>query len=155
MSKSIIISGAAGNLGRAVTQKLLNEGYHVDATLSPRDNPDFIKSSELHSQIVNLLDEAAAADYVQSVAQSHEEICGAVLIVGGFAAGSIQETDASALQKMYQLNFETAYFLVRPLLKVLEGQENGGQIVFIGSRSAFNPQEGKDLVGKTLLCIKP
>lgn len=64
--------------------------------------------------------------------------------------GSIQETDGASLTKLYQLNFETAYFLARPLLNILANQENGGQIVFVGSRPALQPQEGKDMVAYSL-----
>ncbi len=150
MTKAIIISGAAGNLGRAVTQKFLDNGFHVEAILGPGDDPGFMEANELRAQSVNLLDEEASKVFVEKVAGSHDELCGAVMIVGGFSTGNLLETDAASLQKMYKLNFETAFFLARPLLKILESQENGGQLVFIGSRPAINPEEGKDLVAYSL-----
>lgn len=150
MPKTIIISGAAGNLGHAVTTRFLKEGFFVEATLGPTDDPDFIISDSLKARSVNLLDEKTAASFVEKVTAAHDEIEGAVLLVGGFAMGDIGATDGANLQKMYRLNFETAYFLVRPLLAKMVERGTGGQIVLIGSRPAINPVEGKDMIAYSL-----
>ena len=44
MSKSILITGAGGNLGRAVSQQLLMKGYHIEATLGPHDDPAILST---------------------------------------------------------------------------------------------------------------
>ena len=102
------------------------------------------------AETVNLFDEEATKTYVEKIANRHKELCGAVLIVGGFQSGSIQDTNLEDVHKMLQLNFDTAFTVVRPLLKILEQQENGGQIILIGSRPAITPKEGKDLVAYSL-----
>lgn len=150
MTNSIIISGAAGNLGRSMTQKFLQEGFQVEAILGPSDQSNFMEHPNLTAQVVDVLNEDAASQFVFNVAQKANGIHGGVFLVGGFAMGGFKNTNGNDLLRMYQLNFESAYFLARPLLEVLEKQKEGGQLVFIGSRPAYNPEEGKNMVAYSL-----
>lgn len=146
---TIIVSGAAGNLGTAVVARLLKDHEHLSLTVGPQAEPRRIPAGNWSATNLNLLDESAAAEYVEQVAQKFERIDAAVLLVGGFAPGSIAETDGESLHRMYRLNFETAYFLARPLLARFRAQ-GSGRFVFISSRPAFNAAEGKALVAYAL-----
>ena len=150
MNKTIIVTGAAGNLGKSVTQQLLDEGFKVEATLGPKDDPNFLVHENLRSKSVNLFDELISREFVEDIHEASGQLYGAVLLVGGFAEGDISSTNAALLEKMYRLNFETAYFIVRPLLEALKAQQKGGHIVFVGSRPALEPNEGKHLVAYSL-----
>jgi len=150
MKKTIVITGAAGNLGKAVVHELIEKGYHIEATLGPNEEADFYDSDHLNAQPLNLLNPEATEAYVKHIAKTHYSIDGAVLIVGGFAMGNIEETPSEDLMKMYKLNFETAYNMVRPLIKEFKKQPEGGQIILIGSRAAINPAEGKDFISYSL-----
>lgn len=66
MSSSIIITGATGNLGSAVTQRLLADGYTLHTTLTPHDKP--INDKRIHAKVVDLSDEAACAAFVSEAA---------------------------------------------------------------------------------------
>lgn len=150
MKKSLIITGAGGNLGRTVTQRMLNLGYALEATLGPHDKADFIAHDALRSEKVNLLDETAAAEFVSQVKSRCDVLSGAILLVGGFTPGGFKESDAAAIDKMINLNFKTAYFMIRPLLEVFEEQQNGGRIILIGTRPVLNISEGKNLIAYSL-----
>lgn len=150
MKKTVIITGAAGNLGRSVTSKFLDEGFRVQATLGPDDRPDFMQHEFLHTQRLDLLEEEAVSEYVNEWNTAEGQIAGAVMLVGGFAMGDIHGTDLAALEHMYKLNFETAYNLSRPLIRKLQEQGRGGRLVFTGSRPAFTPEEGKGLLAYSL-----
>lgn len=150
MKKSLIITGAAGNLGKTVTQRMLDLGFAVEATLGSRDSSDFIDHKALKSEKVNLLDEAAAEAFVKQVDSRCDELSGAVLLVGGFTPGGFKESDGATVEKMIQLNFFTAYYMIRPLLEVFEKQESGGRIILIGTRPVLNISEGKNLVAYSL-----
>ena len=67
------------------------------------------------------------------------------MLVGGFAAGNIGATTGAAIQKMFSLNFETAYFLTRPLLAHMQ-EKKQGRLLFIGARPALQASQGKDLL---------
>src|SRR5882762_3623253 len=143
MDKTIIITGANGNLGAATVKEFLDVGYKVVAVDHSMNHLEFARSNaDFEWKAVDLADEQAAAAFVKSVIAAYGRVDGALLLVGGFAMGDIAATDGEALRKMYSLNFETAYFMARPLFQHM--QQNGyGRIVFMGARPAIKPEQGK------------
>lgn len=134
MQKSILITGASGNLGHAVVQKFVHEGFKVygtDRSASPRTDAEI--------GAVDLTDEKATQKYIDGICKKSPNLNAAVLLVGGYTPGGLKATDGAALHKMYQLNFETAYFVVHALLPHFEAN-GGGHIVLIGSRAALDAQ---------------
>lgn len=145
---TILVTGAPGNLGKDVVEHLHGQGYSVRATFSSdRDIRAFDHLPNVHSHVVNVLNEASVADFMTAIADL--EIRAAVLLVGGFAVGTIQETDDKLLQKMIDLNFMSAFNIVKPLMARFAGQGHG-QFVLIGSRPSLNPAEGKNVVAYAL-----
>ena len=133
--KSVLVTGASGNLGSAVVKKLQNEGCHIFATARDANGLDGAEVAP-----VDLTDETAVDAYIQSITAKNTNIKAVILLVGGFAMGDLNQTDAAALQKMYKLNFETSYFIVRALLPYFE-QNGGGQFILIGSRPGFQAKD--------------
>jgi NAD(P)-dependent dehydrogenase (short-subunit alcohol dehydrogenase family) len=146
-NKTLLITGASGNLGSAVAKKFLDEGYTVIAGVQKGHKIPSHKNSE--SLEVNLLDEQSAANFVNQAAAKLKKIETAVFLVGGFSMGTIAETDKKALDKMYKLNFETAYFCARPLLQHMK-KNKYGRIVLIGARPGLQNELGKDMAAYTL-----
>ena len=150
MSKTILITGANGNLGTAVVKKFLDENYKVIAVDHSGSHLGFASSHpqfELHA--VNLSSEAESGTFVKEAISLYKKIDGALLLVGGFAMGDIAATDGEALKKMFSLNFETAYYLARPLFQHM--MENGyGRIVLVGARPALQPEAGKNMIAYAL-----
>lgn len=149
MAKSIIITGAAGNLGQTVVGKLLEEKYRLDLVLGPHDRPEHLPAGDYHHNVVDISQESAAREYVEQATERHDAIHAALLLVGGYAGGGFSETGAGELRKMFQLNFETAYFMARPLLEVFK-QQGHGRFVFIIARSALRPEEGRKQIAYSL-----
>jgi NAD(P)-dependent dehydrogenase (short-subunit alcohol dehydrogenase family) len=147
---SIIITGANGNLGTAVTNLFLEKGYQVVATvLTEKDKAELPAHPRLEVEVVDLTKEEAAEEFVQKALKKHGKIDAALLLVGGFAMGSLSETRSSDIKKQFTLNFDTAYHVTRPVFKHM--QENGqGRIVFIGARPALLASAGKGMVAYAL-----
>lgn len=142
MNKTILVTGANGNLGQAVTQKFLDEGYKVIGIIAPGTDPDFMESANLEVHQADLMDEDKTFEAIENVA----EIDGAVLTVGGFGMGSFEKTSLDQIDKMYRLNFTTAYNSARAVFKKLKSKGKGGQIVLIGARPALDPSAAKGVV---------
>lgn len=150
MTNSLIITGAAGNLGKSVVQLLHDDGRQIYATLGPNDPPDaFAGMERVETEAVNLLDEAETRAYVERITQKDPGVRAGLLLVGGFAMGDIKQTDKAALEKQFQINFETAYLAARPLYEHFE-KRGGGQFLLIGTRPALNAAEGKNLMAYAL-----
>lgn len=151
--KSIIVTGAAGNLGQAVVKRFAQDGHKVYAALGLGENSRLFSESPLaahiHTQFLNLTDETVSEGYVKKIVALDPAVETAVCIVGGWQPGSISETTGYELDKMIKLNFSTAFNIVRPLLEYFE-RRGSGQFVFIGARPAINPAEAKTQVAYAL-----
>lgn len=147
--ETVIITGASGGLGTTVTRHFLDKGYRVAATVSNESGRSFLSHPNLETFVVDLADERAAALFVESVAGRYEQIDAAVLLAGGFAPGSIADTDGNLIQQQLSVNFFTAYFVVRPLVDQMQ-RHGGGRIVLTGARPATKPSYGKGLVAYSL-----
>jgi NAD(P)-dependent dehydrogenase (short-subunit alcohol dehydrogenase family) len=98
--KTIIITGASGNMGQAVVKKFMDEGYMIVSTLAPADPSGIdIKGKNLETAIVDLANENDARQFVEMVAIKHASIDVAVLTVGGFAMGKIADTKTADILK--------------------------------------------------------
>lgn len=148
--KTVIITGANGNLGLAVTREFLGKKYRVLATVSnERARSDFDPHPNLDIAVVNLANEKETYDFIQKTIQKYKVIDAALLLVGGFAMGGIADTSGDDLHQQIALNFETAYYVTRPLFAHLM-ENKRGSIVFIGARPALNPAQGKGLIAYSL-----
>lgn len=147
MTKTILITGAAGNLGKAAVEKFSAEGHRIIALVSPgSDFTDSNQSVSVHQ--VNLADEKEVEVLLKKLL-SEGTIEAAVLTVGGFSMGSIESTNGDAIQKMMTLNFNTAYFIGRTLFTQMLSRQSG-RIVLVGARPALVAEEGKNTVAYAL-----
>ena len=150
MPKTIIITGANGNLGVAAVKKFLDTGYKVIAVDHTGTHLGFAASHDnFELRDVNLENEAATEDFIDEAISLYGHIDGALLLVGGFAMGDVSATDGAAMKKMYSLNFETAWFVARPLFQHMI-QNGFGRLIFMGARTAMRPELGKGAIAYAL-----
>ncbi len=143
MKKNVLITGASGNLGKATVEKFLSEGYTVIATVTPGKSLGF-EAEGVHAYEADLTDEKSVDTVVKKIITDHTTLDATLLLVGGYASGNIQNTDGSMLKKMFALNFDTSYFVARPVFQQMLTQPNGGRIIFVGSRPSLLAKEGKN-----------
>ncbi|WEK37233.1 MAG: SDR family NAD(P)-dependent oxidoreductase [Candidatus Pseudobacter hemicellulosilyticus] len=150
MAKTVLITGANGGLGQAVVQAFLEAGYRVIAANHSENRNTAAGSNPLFEHhVVNLGDESETGDFIATMISKHQQLHAALLLVGGFAMGDIADTDGQALQQLYSVNFETAYFSARPLFTHMQ-QQGYGRIVLIGARPALQAAAGKQAVAYAL-----
>ena len=144
--KTVIITGASGNLGTAVTKEFIDKGYQVIATVANENSKkDLGPHPNLETLVVNLTDEKEAISFVENIIRKYARIDAALLLVGGFAMGDIENTTGDDLHKQIALNFETAFYITKPLFAHMMNNKKGN-IVFIGARPALNAAQGKGLI---------
>lgn len=144
--KTVIITGANGNLGSAVTKTFIDKGYRVVITVTDESKKKEIASHEnLEVHVVNLMHEEESDNFVQQIISTHGKIDAGLLLVGGFAMGSIAKTSTGDIHAQIDLNFNTAYNVARPLF-VHMMEKGSGRLVFIGSRPALEASAGKNMI---------
>lgn len=147
--RTILITGASGNLGAEVIRSLHQRQYTLLATTGSAPLAAELTEMVKVARQVNLTDESESSTFLHDMIQNHPDLDTAVLLVGGFALGSFVETDGAAIDKQIALNFKTAYNVVRPLISHFEKMK-GGQFVLIGARPALEAGAGKNAIAYTL-----
>lgn len=150
MQKTILITGANGNLGAASVRKFLDKGYKVIAVDQSGTHLGFAADhADFELKSIDAGNEQLVGIFIEEIIELYGRIDGALLLVGGFAMGDIAATDSEALRKLYALNFETAWNFARPLFRHM--LQNGyGRLVFMGARTALIPEQGKHALAYAL-----
>ena len=137
-AKTALVTGASGGLGTHVTKVLLDTGFAV-VGLAPKirqsdfDHPNFTALSAA----IDSLDAAKKA--ADTVIARFGAIDVLAHLVGGFAGGqTIADTDDATFQRMFDMNFNSAFHMLRAVLPHMR-KAGAGRIIAIGSRAAEDP----------------
>ncbi|WP_297337277.1 SDR family NAD(P)-dependent oxidoreductase [Algoriphagus sp.] len=147
MNRNIIVTGAAGNLGSAVVEKFKREGYHVIALLQPGKDEQVEEADDSYE--VDVTDENSVKEFVKEYQLQYADLDALALIVGGFSMGNIEKTGQQDLEKMFSLNFFSAYHLVRGFLPVMKKNQRG-TFLFVGARPALQLEEASETIAYAL-----
>src|SRR5437868_6676697 len=139
--KVVLVTGANGGLGTYVTQAFLDAGSTVVGTSrkiqqSDFDNPNFTAlAAEISTR-------EGAKTLVDQVVARFGRLDVLAHTVGGFTGGqSIADTDDATFQRMFDLNLNSVFHILRAAIPPLR-QTGAGRIIAIGSRAALEPGAG-------------
>jgi NAD(P)-dependent dehydrogenase (short-subunit alcohol dehydrogenase family) len=139
--KVVLVTGANGGLGAYVTQAFLDAGATVVGTSRKIQQSDF-KSPNFTAMPAEISAAESAKNLVAQVVARFGRIDVLAHTVGAFAGGqSIAETDDATFKKMLDLNFNSAFYLLRAAVPAIRKTGNG-RIIAIGSRAAVDPGPG-------------
>lgn len=136
--KVALVTGADGGLGTHVTKALLDAGFTVVGS-SPRIRPNSFDHPQFTALPATLESLDAARKAVETVIGRFGKIAVLAHLVGGFAGGSsVADTDDATFQRMFDLNVNAAFHILRAVLPHMR-KAGAGRIIAIGSRAAENP----------------
>lgn len=138
--RSVLVTGASGGLGGAVTDAFLADGWRV---VAPVRAADAQVASGAEVVTADLADPVAVAEAVASASSDPDRPLRAVVnLVGGFAAGGkIHQTPVSGFERMLELNLRPTYLVTAAALPHLISA-GGGAIVCVSARAAVRPFAG-------------
>ena len=134
MKKPIyIVTGAAGNLGRAVLARLAQEGAHliaVDRETDTLAQALAAAGGEGHLALpgIDLFSAEACTDMVDVALKKFGRIDGLVHTVGGFAAAGIDECKPEQFEAMYRLNVLTTVNVFRAVAGPMRQAKEGSML---------------------------
>jgi len=146
--KIVVVAGGTGGLGRAVSLAFLEQGARVIATYRKQEELDALKAaaganaSLLEGSRVDVTNEAAVNQMMESVAARYGRLDALVNTVGGYAGGvKLWELDTAVFDQMLSLNLRSSYALARAAVRVMLKQGNGA-IVNVAAKAAFDHGAG-------------
>ena len=137
-NRTVIVTGGTGALGRAVVGTLLAAGarcrvpYVVEAeaaTFPHKDGVSLVARCELTSE-----------DDVARLYDGVTDLWASIHIAGGFAMGSVADTDKAGMLHMLNMNFVSCYLCCRAAIQAFGA--GGGRIVNVAARPGIEPRIG-------------
>jgi len=145
--KVVMVTGAAGNLGRVVATAFADQGATLALVARQRESLAQLYGLE-HERLLfataDLLDSAQVQAAVAQVVQRFGRIDVLCNLAGGFTMGeAVHETSAQTWNLMFDLNARTLLNTVHAVVPAMI-QAGGGRIVNVG---AFSAQKGAARMG--------
>ena len=139
--KVVLVTGANGGLGTYVTQAFLDAGATVVGTSRKIQQSDF-NSPNFTALPAEISTREGAQTLVDEVVARFGKLDALAHTVGGFAGGqSIVDTDDATFQRMFDLNLNCVFHILRAAVPSLRKTGNG-RVIAIGSRAALEPGAG-------------
>jgi NAD(P)-dependent dehydrogenase (short-subunit alcohol dehydrogenase family) len=125
----VLITGASGGLGKAVTRTFLEAGWEVIGVSRSLERADFGDAPRFRALAVGV-------DQLEAALAGWETLDAVVHLVGGWAGGQpVSAAPADELSRMLEINLLPAWQTLRATLGKLR-RNGGGAFIGVGSRAA-------------------
>ena len=143
-----VVTGGTGALGQAVTMRLLADGASVAVPYAVEEERARLTQRvaaadrrRLILQAADVIDLRAMTAFAESVVAARGKIDILVAGVGGFAGGSLLETDLETWKRMLDLNLTSAFSVAKAVLPAMV-RARYGRVVVVASRAVVPPGAG-------------
>ena len=143
-----VVTGGTGALGQAVTMRLLADGAIVAVPYAVEDERErlaqrvaAVDRQRLILQTVDVIDVKAMTAFAEGVVAGRGKIDIVVAGVGGFAGGSLLETDVETWKRMLDLNLTSAFSVAKAVVPAMV-RARYGRVVMVASRAVVPPAGG-------------
>ena len=136
--KVVLIAGGSGALGQAIAPACVEAGAKV---ITVDRHPPSIQRKGIVAMTGDVTDQADTRRLVTDVIQKAGRLDVLINLVGGFAEGRVQDTDATVWQRMLTMNLTSGFLLSRAVLPAMTQQRAGRILREVGSRGA-DPDAG-------------
>jgi NAD(P)-dependent dehydrogenase (short-subunit alcohol dehydrogenase family) len=150
--KVILITGANGGLGSAITESFLLQGATVIGASRKISEQEFAKPNFIPMSF-DLTNEAQIRQAAAKIIADHGRLDVLVHVLGGFAGGQpISAINNQTWEQMRDMNLTSAFYVLRETIPHMRKSANG-RIIAIGSLAAREPHAnlGAYVVFKTAL----
>ena len=129
MTKVVLVTGAARGIGRAVAQRMANDGWRVVAADRDGEGP-----SEARSVRADVSDESDVTGLVNTVREREGQLDGLVCNAGFMTRKPLRTLTLTESNAVLATNLTSTFLLVRATADLLRGA--GGAVVTIASTRA-------------------
>ena len=136
--KVVLIAGGSGALGQTIAPACVEAGAKV---ITVDRHPPSIQRKGIVAMTGDVTDEADSRRIVTDVIQKAGRLDVLINLVGGFAEGRVQDTDATVWQRMLTTNLTSGFLLSRAVLPAMT-QQRAGRILHIAAKASIDPFPG-------------
>lgn len=136
--KVIVVTGAAGRLGRRIVQQFAEEGASIAAVVRSEEEArelPFPDDGEGWAFPIDLTDEAVVRAGFEQIRRHFDGIDAVVHTVGGWEARPLTETTELDWRRMIDANLTSTFLCFREAVRVMDGP---------GTLIAFSSRQGAD-----------
>ena len=141
-SRKIVITGAAGALGRVVAERFIRAGDSVTAIHAPGSTPPPIEGAQWAA--VDLSDR----DSTRAFFASRADTDAVVHCAGGFRWSRIEDTSAEDFRFLASANFESSFQVAAAAVPAMRKRKDG-VLLFISSIATQKPATGMSAYAAT------
>ncbi len=140
MTRIALVTGAAGGMGRAITDRLLADGLHVIGV--DIDGPALLMMAAdrdaFTPEAVDLTDPDAISDLFDRIRAAHGGLDALVNNAGTCFMSDFPNIPAAELDRQMAINFSSAFHCCQGAVKAMQGRPGVRKIVNISSNGAYN-----------------
>lgn len=140
--KVVVVTGAGGGMGKAISEKLLTEGALVvgmdlkEASMKDQNHPQFTAIA------IDILNEEAVASAFAEAHKQYGRIDGLVNAIGmAQSASSIEDVSLEFWHQLMNVNVTSLFLTSKEAAKYMKPKQQGS-IITIASISAVRPRPG-------------
>src|SRR6478735_7034014 len=105
MQRTILITGATGNLGKEVVNTLHVEDHIILTTYHNTQPDEAFQQKVAYAECHDLDQEVDCKDFLNKLTDRFPKLDAAILLAGGYMPGSIDQTNESLIDQQLDLNF--------------------------------------------------
>lgn len=153
--KIAIVTGGTGNLGRIIVKKLAENDFRVyipslnldiykDVFDSSRYENESYKLREIYSFYCDAFNEESVKKFINDISTREDgKIDFLINTIGGYQKQeNIIDMGSDVLENMLNLNFRSAFFFSREVIKIMK-KNNFGRIISIGAIAGLGISPGR------------
>ncbi len=141
-----LVTGAAGAIGFAICQKLIEAGAHVvvtdvaaDRVETALEDLDPTRKGLAAGVVMNVTDEASVAAGFAATCQLYGGLDILVLNAGIAHVSAIADTDPAAFRRVVDVNLVGYFLVLREAAGLFKRQGTGGNVIVNSSKNVFAP----------------
>lgn len=139
MRKIAVVTGAAGGLGRAISEQLMDDGLQVvGLDVDAKGLAELGETDHFEGIVVDLTDAGAISAAFSHIASAHGGLDALVNNAGTCFMSEFPDIPVDEFEKQMALNFSGAFHCSQAAVKLMEGREGVRKIVNISSNGAYN-----------------